>query len=35
MGFDQSIEQQPEEIDTGKTCNPPEEHAFAKIFKCD
>ena len=34
MGGDNSV-QQPDEIDSGKPCNPPEEHAFSKIFKCD
>ena len=24
-----------DEVDNGKTCNPPEEHAYQKIFKCD
>jgi hypothetical protein len=34
MGIDNSTEDN-EEIDSRKPCNPPEEHAFTKIFKCD
>jgi len=34
MGIDNSTIK-PDEIDSGRPCNPPEEHAYQKMFKCD